>query len=475
MISRFRGFSHAVVKRLDTGDLIGEHAMMRTAGAFILLASLSGCLQTDRGPNASPFGQSRKSQKASAYQGPYGEPIAPGNTPRQGMSPGLLPAGYFAGNSPKAGTDLIQAGFMQADGKDVNGHSRIQQANHFDTGPAVNPKYRPNGGIAPVPGMGPAGAVAAFGALPFNAPRQPMNMRTSVNFASPDGMRVTWYGPNGWSDTPLVTPARYNFLQGGVYRMKMSSVPNRLEKVYYPTLEIVPAHETSMTYLAHSAVPVTFTDADFEQVDSGNMLVKVVYLPNIHNQDYASVVGPNELVSTRLEPNVDPIVEAQRLGTILLIVRMGNIDLNAPNTPAMDAPNPYMMQNRPFVGGPPPMNSGNGPNGAAPILPGNNNPAKMPEKNDIKIIVPPSLPNTGDGKPLLPPALPGSNNAGPLTLPEEPKITIPPSVNGNEDLKLKEPPTFPMSNNITPKVLPTPETLKEDEKPTKPTRLPNLP
>ena len=42
------------------------------------------------------------------------------------------------------------------------------------------------------------------------------------------------------------------------------------------------------------------------------------------------------------------MMEAQKRGTILLIVRMGNIDLQAPNTPAMDAPNPFMMQGPPI-------------------------------------------------------------------------------------------------------------------------------
>ncbi len=35
---------------------------------------------------------------------------------------------------------------------------------------------------------------------------------------------------------------------------------------------------------------------------------------------------------------MDPINEAQRRGSILLVIRMGNIDLEAPNTPAMEAP-----------------------------------------------------------------------------------------------------------------------------------------
>ena len=315
--------------------------MKRIATAFMLLAGLGGCMNTDRTKAPTPYGAVVQSRGASPYQGPYGEPIGPGNLPRTGMSPGMMPVGYIGGNSPRPGTNLVQAGYMN-DGS-------VKQASGFQQQPDYPPRMHHNGGIVPVPAMGPPGAVAATGALPYPGPQQPSNMRTSVNFASPDGMRVSWYVASGWSDTPLVTPARYNFLQGGVYRMKLSSVANRVEKVYYPTLEVVPAHEKTATYLAHSSVPITFTDEDFEQVDSGNFLVKVVYLPDPHNQDLATVVGPNELVSTRLEPGVDPIVEATKRGTILLIVRMGNIDLNAPNSPAMDAPNPYMMQR-----GPPP-------------------------------------------------------------------------------------------------------------------------
>src|SRR5262249_22668359 len=92
-------------------------------------------------------------------------------------------------------------------------------------------------------------------------------------------------------------------------------------------------------FLAHSAVPVSFTEEDLEQVSSGNFVVKVIYLPDPQFQDLAST-GPDEVVSSRLEPGVDPIAEAYRRGSILLIVRVGNIDLEAPNTPAMDAPGP---------------------------------------------------------------------------------------------------------------------------------------
>lgn len=295
-------------------------------------------------------------QNASPYQGPYGEPIGPGNMPRDGMSPGLMQAGYVSGQAPKAGTDLIQMGYLDGSNCDTCAPGQGRSAGpgagpkggqvkpaHYEK-PAPLPFYNHKDGIVPVPAGVVPGAVPAVGALPFQMPRQPINMRTSIYYASPDGMKITWYGPNGWNDQALITPARYNYLQGGVYRLRLSSIPNRLEKVYYPTLEVIPTQEATATYLAHSSVPITFTDEDFEQVDSNNFLVKVIYLPNPANQDLAAVAGPNELVSTRLEPGIDPVVEAQRRGTLLAIVRLGNIDLNTPNSPAMDAPNPYMMQ-----------------------------------------------------------------------------------------------------------------------------------
>ena len=101
----------------------------------------------------------------------------------------------------------------------------------------------------------------------------------------------------------------------------------------------MPACARTVTFLAHSTVPISFTEEDFEQVAAGNLVVKVIYLPDPQFQDLA-VAGPDEVVSTRLEPGVDPIQEAMRRGSVLAILRMGNIDLEAPNTPALHAPPP---------------------------------------------------------------------------------------------------------------------------------------
>jgi hypothetical protein len=55
-------------------------------------------------------------------------------------------------------------------------------------------------------------------------------------------------------------------------------------------------------------------------------------LPDPEHQELAQA-GVEELVSTRLDPGVDPIVEADRKGTILAIIRMGNKDLREPVPP----------------------------------------------------------------------------------------------------------------------------------------------
>lgn len=195
------------------------------------------------------------------------------------------------------------------------------------------------------PGLRPPGAVAAVGALTGGpAPPFPVQ-RTEVRFVGPAGMKIAWYGPSadgkgGFGPQYLQAPARYNFLQASIYRLKLSNIPNRPSLELYPTLEVVPAKPKTCTFLAHSAVPIVFTEEDFEQVAAGNFVVKVIYLPDPQFQDLAAT-GPDEVVSSRLDPGIDPIIEAKRRGSILLVVRLGNIDLEAPNTPAMDAPNPF--------------------------------------------------------------------------------------------------------------------------------------
>ena len=55
----------------------------------------------------------------------------------------------------------------------------------------------------------------------------------------------------------------------------------------------------------------------------------MIYLPEPDFQDLA-LAGVETLVSTRLDPGLDPIVEADRRGSILAVVRVGNKDMEIP-------------------------------------------------------------------------------------------------------------------------------------------------
>lgn len=209
----------------------------------------------------------------------------------------------------------------------------------------------PPGGCPPgMPGpggpmMGPPGAVAAVGALTGGMPPRFPTKRTEIRFAHPRSMKISWYAPTGagktgFTGTQLEVPGRYNFVQAAIYRLKLSDIPGRPGVYLYPTLEVVPSNAKTDPFLAHTAVPISFTDEDINQVLQGNYIIKVIYLPDPQFQDLAAT-GTGEIVSSLLEPGVDPIAEAHRRGNILCIVRMGNIDLEAPETPAMDAPSPY--------------------------------------------------------------------------------------------------------------------------------------
>lgn len=149
---------------------------------------------------------------------------------------------------------------------------------------------------------------------------------TQVRFLGPDGMNVGWQVPNGYAEHQLVTPARYNFIQGSTYRLKFNGIPGREGLVLYPTLQVYPTHPNTDAYLSHNSVPMQLTNEDLDQIESNNFVTKVIYLPDARFQELA-IANVETLVSTRLDPGIDPIQEADKRGTIMAVMRIGNMDL----------------------------------------------------------------------------------------------------------------------------------------------------
>ena len=172
------------------------------------------------------------------------------------------------------------------------------------------------------PGGGGAGVPYGMGAG--------MAPASQIGFIGPDGMQVRWDMSlaGGFDSPPLVTPGRYDFSQGAIYRLKLTDIPGYEGVELYPTLEVAPVTPRTDAFLAHNTIPFQLTEEDLDQVTTGNFVTKVVYLPDPDYQELA-VAGVETLVSTRLDPGVDPVVEADRRGSILAIIRIGNKDLES--------------------------------------------------------------------------------------------------------------------------------------------------
>ncbi|MEM7473901.1 MAG: hypothetical protein AAF483_02855 [Planctomycetota bacterium] len=206
----------------------------------------------------------------------------------------------------------------------------------LEAGPGVG---GPGPGVI-APDMGPAGPAGPAGVVgaQYCGPTDGGVMMAGggagnsvqVLFNRPEGMEIRYdvVGDGSFGSEALYVPGRQEFSAGGIYRLKLTNIqgPGREGVELYPTLEIAGGSARTAAYLAHNAIPVQFTPDDFEQVMTGNFVTKVIYLPDPEFQGTA-LVGVNVLVSNRLSPGLDPIVEADRRGTILAIIRIGNKDV----------------------------------------------------------------------------------------------------------------------------------------------------
>lgn len=200
------------------------------------------------------------------------------------------------------------------------------------TDPALYPSVTgPGPGVVAMNG-GPMGG-GNFGAPSpngFGGAGFGMFENTQLSFQGVDGMQVAWdiSMPGAFDSVPLVTPGLYNFESGKVYRLKLDNIPNRSDLVLYPTIEINPIIPRTRAYLDHNAIPVRFTDNDFDQVQQGNFVTKVIFLPAPEFQNIAVAGGVDTIVNTQLPAGADPIAEAQNRGAILAVIRMGNKTLD---------------------------------------------------------------------------------------------------------------------------------------------------
>lgn len=155
-----------------------------------------------------------------------------------------------------------------------------------------------------------------------------------IAFKGSEGMNIQWdtIQIGAFDSVPVVCkdskPVFQNFQTAHSYRLKLSNIPNRDDLTLYPTLTINAVTPRTRAYLDHNAIPVKFTEADFDQVQNGNFVTKVIFLPSQQYQNLALAGGVDTIVNTQLPAGADPIVEAQNRGAILAVIQIGNKDLS---------------------------------------------------------------------------------------------------------------------------------------------------
>ncbi|WP_417848119.1 hypothetical protein [Thalassoglobus sp.] len=199
----------------------------------------------------------------------------------------------------------------------------VMQTSFNPPGPHGGPQMGPPPGMMP-PMCPPNG--------PLHGPQAAFRGSSQIRFLGPEGMHVGWQIGPTFAENQLMAPGRYNFSQAATYRLKFTDIPGREGLVVYPSLHVYPTLPTTAAYLEHNPLPLRITDEDLDQVETNNFVTKVIYLPDAKYQELA-IAGVEELVSTRLLPGQDPVSEANRRGTIMAVLRMGNIDLEMPGQP----------------------------------------------------------------------------------------------------------------------------------------------
>ena len=462
--------------------------MMRKAGAWLVLVGLSGCMSVDSGSGGTGhcpgnFGHGQAPPRIPGVQGPWGQPVAvaapynsapPMNAHQaHAMMSRSVPLDMVQMNRGAPGMGALPGGSMMPPTMIPAGGVLSPPGVPFAPGvPAGNsPGANAAMNVIQASHSTPAGPQAGIAQVSHQGPGRPgmqyPAQRTQIRFVRPSGMKVSWFtqGPDGkpsLSTTPIEVPGRYNFLQAAIYRLKLSNIEGRPGLEVYPTLEVVPANPKTEAFLAHSSVPIEFTNEDFKQIAEGNYVVKVIYLPDPQFQDVAGT-GTDEILSTRLEPGADPIIEALRRGSILCVIRMGNMDQEAPNTPAINAPPAHAFMPPPgAVGmpGPPQAGMPGLPPGAMPGMPRGPMPQMAPPATNFvppgAVSVPPQAisppPPAASKIPAAPiPTAPAPQKA-PATIPVDEAQKVPPLSKSST--------AAPKTAATTPANLPAPEAIQ---------------
>ncbi|MGC1275883.1 MAG: POTRA domain-containing protein [Planctomycetaceae bacterium] len=146
---------------------------------------------------------------------------------------------------------------------------------------------------------------------------------TQIRFTGPAGMTISGRDPHTGHHWKQSAPARHFFPHNWSYDFNYSEIPGRKGLKLNARLQLLPTSPIAEKFLSNNAVPIELTDEDLDQAAGKNHVTKVIYLPKAEHRVPISPIRVFEtLVSTRLDPGVDPIAEGFRRGQVVAVLNI---------------------------------------------------------------------------------------------------------------------------------------------------------
>ncbi len=142
-----------------------------------------------------------------------------------------------------------------------------------------------------------------------------------VEIVAPPGARVST-ASEGQFDGPQSGPIVLGMLIGGVYRLRVTNIPNQETLEVYPTVEVIDRLYPPVGMEARFPIVIQLTQEDLELALAGKFVTRIVYL---EDPDAAVPLPAQPLDQPFFEiaKGQDPLEVADRLGRPVAIVRLG--------------------------------------------------------------------------------------------------------------------------------------------------------
>lgn len=153
-----------------------------------------------------------------------------------------------------------------------------------------------------------------------------------VRVLVPGSGTITFYLPQSPGAVSLPAPAQAGLLVGGVYRLRISDLPEFPGLELYPTIEVTDRLHPPAGREEEFPIPVEITREEVEAVQQDRMVTKVIYLerPQVAA---ALEIDRGQLLTYDLPAAANLLDAADQLGRPVAILRLGG-RLPDPHNPA---------------------------------------------------------------------------------------------------------------------------------------------